>query len=310
VHRLFHACVEIGWRRFQRAQARAAWHPSLLLWPLLDRLVGRRFMQRLGGRLRVAVSGGAALPLGVARMFVGLGLPILQGYGLTETSPVVSVNRLEDNDPAGVGSPLPGIELRFGRDDELLVRGPGVMLGYWNNPEATAQVIDADGWLHTGDQARLDGAHLYITGRIKDILVLSNGEKVAPAAMESAITLDPLFEQAMIVGEGRPYITAIVVLSQDGWQDVARSRGWEPGERAHLRNDELHRWMVAYLARQLRELPAYAKVRRVILSLDPWTIDNGLLTPTLKIKRHTLLTRYAREIEDSYAHGPAASMVA
>jgi long-chain acyl-CoA synthetase len=149
------------------------------------------------------------LPFEVAHLLVGLGLPLIQGYGLTETSPVISVNPLENNYLDSVGVPLPGMEVRLGADSELQVKGPGVMLGYWNNPEATAAVLDANGWLRTGDQARIAGQHLYITGRIKDIMVLSNGEKVSPADLEMAIGLDPLFEQVMIVGEGQPFLAAL-----------------------------------------------------------------------------------------------------
>jgi long-chain acyl-CoA synthetase len=266
-------------------------------------------MARLGGRMRLAISGGAALPIEVARLFIGLGLPILQGYGLTETSPVVSANTPEDNDPRSVGRPLPGVELRFGEDQELLVRGPGLMMGYWNNPQATAQVINREGWLHTGDQARLERGRLYITGRIKDILVLSNGEKVAPADMESAIALDPLVEQAMVIGEGRPYVSAIVVLNREAWHELARSLALDPNKSESLQDNRVHKRLLARIGAQLRGFPAYAKVRRVIPTVEPWTIENGLVTPTLKVRRSLLLAKFAKEIEEVYAHGlaPAAA---
>jgi long-chain acyl-CoA synthetase len=257
--------------------------------------------------MRLAVSGGAALPLEVARLFTGLGLPILQGYGLTETSPVISANTAQDNDPRSIGRPLPGIELRFGENDELWVRGPGVMRGYWNNAEATAQAIDQDGWLHTGDQARIEAGRLYITGRVKDILILSNGEKVAPADMESLITLDPLFEQAMVIGEGRSYLTVIVVLNREAWQELAQSLEIDPNKPEHLQDDKVHKRLLARIGTQLRGLPAYAKVRRIIPTLEPWTIENGLITPTLKVKRKLLLSKFSKEIERVYAYGPAPS---
>ena len=143
----------------------------------------------MGGRLRLCISGGAALSPQIAHTFLGLGLPICQGYGLTEASPVVSVNLLEKNDPASIGLPLPGVEVAFGENQALLVRGPNVMMGYWRNPEATAQVLDAEGWLNTGDQAKMKDGFLYITGRIKEIIVLGNGEKVPPVDMEIAAHL-------------------------------------------------------------------------------------------------------------------------
>ena len=200
---LFTMAVHVGWRRFLYRQGEAGWTPGLWLWLVLRRLVADRITARLGGRLRVTVSGGAPLSPEIARVFIGLGVPIQQGYGLTETSSAISVNPQQGNRPASVGVPLQGALVRVGEDDELLAKGPGVMLGYWNDHAATAKVIDADGWLHTGDQARIDNHYIYIIGRIKDILVLSNGEKAPPADMELAISLDPLFEQAMVVGEGR-----------------------------------------------------------------------------------------------------------
>jgi long-chain acyl-CoA synthetase len=177
------------------------------------RAMAAKLLERFGGRLRLCISGGAALNPQIAHTFIGLGLPICQGYGLTEASPVLSVNLLEKNDPASIGVPLPGVEVAFGENSVLRVRGPMVMMGYWRNPEATAKVLDADGWLDTGDQARLKDGFLYITGRIKEIIVLGNGEKVPPVDMELAAQLDPLFEQVMIVGEGRPYLAALVVLN-------------------------------------------------------------------------------------------------
>jgi long-chain acyl-CoA synthetase len=296
--RLFELATATGWKRFERQQGRGGWSPLELLWPLFRRLVAAPVAERLGGRLRVAVSGGAALNTPVARLFIGLGLPVLQGYGLTETAPVVSVNQLEDNEPASVGRPLPGVEVAIGEDSELLVRGPGVMLGYWNNPEATAAMIDPEGWLHTGDQARLQDGRIYITGRIKDILVLSNGEKVPPGDMESAITLDPVFEQALVVGEGHPYLAALVVLNPDEWKTVAASIGVDPDQGLHEKR--AHQALLARVSAQLHGFPGYAKVRRIHATLEPWTVDHGLMTPTMKIKRARVLEHYADAIAHMY----------
>ncbi len=150
---LFSLAVRVGWRRFERAQGRAGWHPELLLWPLLNKLVAGNVTEKLGGRLKMAISGGAALSPDIARVFIGLGVPIYQGYGLTETSPVVCVNRPGSNVPSSIGQPMPGIEVKIGDNDELLTRSRCVMRGYWQNEEATRAMIDADGWLHTGDKA-------------------------------------------------------------------------------------------------------------------------------------------------------------
>ncbi len=301
VRSLFQAAVRIGWQHFQWRQGRAAWSPELLLNPLLRKLVGDKVTAKLGGRMRFAISGGAALPLPVARVFIGLGLPILQGYGLTETSPVISVTRDGNNDPASVGEPLRGIEVRIGDKDELLVKSPGVMLGYWNNHAATAEMIDPEGWLHSGDQARIENGCIYITGRIKDILVLSNGEKIPPGDMESAICLDPLFEQALVVGEGRPCLAALVVLSSDLWFGFAKEQGLDPFARESLEDSRLHKKVLARIQQQLHDFPGYARIRRVALTLDPWTVENGLLTPTLKVKRAKVLEQFREQVEALYA---------
>ncbi len=304
--RLFDLTVRIGWRRFLHQQRRGPWSPGALLWPLLNRLVAAKVVARLGGNLRAAISGGAPLNEAIARVFIGLGVPIVQGYGLTETAPIVSVNPLQDNVPASVGIPIRGVHIMIGANDELLVKGPGVMLGYWNNHAATAQMIDPDGWLHTGDQARIDASgHLYITGRIKDILVLSNGEKVPPGDMESAISLDPLFEQVMVVGEGRPYLTALIVLDGGHWPAFAQELGVDPLDPSSLRDARVAQAAGRRIRAALKDFPGYAKIRQLHLSLDPWTVEDGLVTPTLKVKRSKVLERYAHEVEAMYRGGPA-----
>ncbi len=303
---LFERAVSVGWARFLHRQGRKGWRPALLAWPLLRRLVASRITDKLGGRLRIAVSGGAPLSPDIARVFIGLGVPLLQGYGLTETSPVISVNPLDDNEPASVGVPLRGIEVRIGPDDELLVKSPGVMMGYWNNHAATRQMIDSDGWLHTGDQARIDKGHIYITGRIKDILVLSNGEKVPPGDMEMAIALDPLFAQVMVIGEGRPFLGALVVLDGDFWPGLAQECGVDPMNPDSLRDPRVLGISASRIKSALSDFPGYAKIRKLSLYLEPWTVDNGLLTPTLKVKRALVLERFRADVERMYAEGPAA----
>lgn len=297
---LFGLAVASGWRAFLREQGRGGWHPLLLLWPLLRRKVAAQMLAKLGGRLRVAVSGGAPLPGAVAHTFIGLGLPLLQGYGLTETSPVISFNPLKDNIPESVGVPLRGIELRIGAEDELLVKGENVMLGYWNNHAATARVLTQDGWLHTGDQARLEHGHIHITGRLKDILVLSNGEKVPPADMEMAIAMDPLFEQVVVLGEGHSYLTALLVLNADLWPALAQEHGLNPERPESLRDAQLNKLILKRIRSALHDFPGYAKIRRATLTLEPWSIDNGLLTPTMKVKRAMVISRYREEIEAMY----------
>jgi long-chain acyl-CoA synthetase len=227
----------------------------------------------------------------------------VQGYGLTEASPVVSVNRLEKNDPASIGAVLPGIEIGFGANGVLLVRGPNVMLGYWNNPEATAAVMSADGWLDTGDQARIEDGLLYITGRIKEIIVMANGEKVPPVDMELAIQLDPLLEQALVVGEGKPFLGALVAVNMEEWPRVAGPAGLGADPNGEGR-EKAEKLVLARIAKQVHAFPGYAQVRRVALLTDKWTVDNGLLTPTLKPKRAKILDRYRDRLAEIYrGHG-------
>jgi long-chain acyl-CoA synthetase len=297
---LFKMTTDIGWRRFQRQQKCASWHPKLLLWPLLRHLVAGKVTDKLGGRLRMAVSGGAALSLPVAKTFIGLGVPILQGYGLTETSPVISVNLPEDNDPDSVGVPLRGIEVRVGENDELLVKTPGMMQGYWNNHVATREVIDPEGWLHTGDQARIENGHIYITGRIKDILVMSNGEKIPPMDMELAISLLPAVDQALVVGEGESFLSAILVLNPEEWHKLAKRLDLDADSDDSLEKPELFSHLLKGIKGTLKDFPGYAKIRRVIVTREPWTVDNGLLTPTLKVKRSRVLELFREKIGALY----------
>ncbi len=297
---LFGAAVSVGWQRFQRLQKRGSWHLGELLWPLLHRLVARKILDKLGGRLRLSVCGGAPLAQSVARVFLALEVPIFQGYGLTEASPIISVNRLGDNVPDSIGVTLPGIETRIDERGELLTRSPCVMRGYWNNPAATAEVIDADGWLHTGDLARQEGQHLFITGRLKDIIVMANGEKVPPADMEMAIVMDPLFEQVVVIGEGRPYLTAIAVVNAEQWGRLAGELGVAPDDRATLSAPRVLDAALARISAAIHEFPGYARIKRITLTLEQWTVENGLATPTLKVKRQKVLERFTADVAAMY----------
>ncbi|MFQ5659145.1 MAG: AMP-dependent synthetase/ligase [Gammaproteobacteria bacterium] len=295
--RIFQLTVDIGWQRFEYLQGRAKWRPGLLLWPVLKKAVADKITQQLGGHLKVVISGGAALSPEVSRVFIAMGVPILQGYGLTEASPVVSVNRLDDNIPASIGTAFPGVEVRIGEDDELLVRGENVMLGFWNNPQATGSVIDAEGWLYTGDKARIEDGHIYITGRIKDIIVLANGEKVSPTDMEMAITADPLFDQVILIGEACPYLTVLAVLNETQWTKLD---GEKKQEAAAQQQIDMEQILLERVRRCLHDFPGYAQVHRITCIKEAWTVENGLLTPTLKVKRKQVQARYMDEIKQMY----------
>ena len=299
--KLFEFAVAVGWGRFQRQQGRGPWNPSFLLWPILNKLVASKVIARLGGRLRCATCGGAALSPEIAQLFIGLGLPVLQGYGLTETSPVVSANTIEDNIPASIGKPIPGVQVKIGEKDELLVKGPNVMLGYWNNEEATKAMFTPDGWLKTGDTARFDETgHLYITGRLKEIIVMSNGEKVPPVDMEAAIMRDTLFEQVMILGEGKPFLTVFVVLNKDQWQKAAQEHKLDPGSESAMRGPQAEKIVLERIKTQIKQFPGYAQVYRAAIMPQPWTIENGLLTPTMKLKRAKVVETHKKVFDTLY----------
>jgi long-chain acyl-CoA synthetase len=271
--KLFEKTVDIGWKRF-RKQAGLADH---LLWPLLDTLVAKKLRARLGGRIEYIFLGGAALAPHLMRVFTGVGLTFIHGYGLTETAPVLACNRLTDNDPLSVGHVVPGSEIRVADNGELLARGPIIMKGYWNNPAATSAAIDQDGWFHTGDVVEIREGRIYIRGRVKDILVLSNGEKVPSGDAEQAIMQDTVFEQVMVVGEGRPHLGLLCVSKLESEKELCA--------RANA---------------LLKDFPGYAKIRHLARVTDAWTVENGLITPTLKLKRNKIEERYAQEIEAMY----------
>ncbi|MEI6737046.1 MAG: long-chain fatty acid--CoA ligase [Pseudomonadota bacterium] len=295
---LFEFAVETGWTKFEYEHGRGHWRPQFLLWPLLEKLVAEKLLERLGGRLKFAISGGAALSPAVAKVFIGLGLPICQGYGLSEASPLLTVNLIEQNNPATIGLAVPGVELRVGEGGALFARGPNIMLGYWNNPDATRAVLSEDGWLNTGDQVKIDDhGFVTITGRLKEIIVLGNGEKIPPGDMEMAIQLDPLFEQVLICGEAKPYLSVIAVLNDDEWAKVAVEAGINltPGT-----DGKAEKFLIQRIAKRIMHFPGYAQVRKMTVAKEKWTIDNGLMTPTMKLKRNVIFQKYSGAIDDMY----------
>ena len=294
----------VGWRRYRQSmggQGRTITGVAAdALYPLFDHFVARDVRAVFGGRLRFAVSGGAALSQAISRCFLGFGVPVVQGYGMTETSPVVSCNTPEDNDPATVGRLLDGVEARIGQNRELLVRGPGVMRGYWKREPETAQAF-ADGWLRTGDQAAIEDGRLRILGRVKEIIVTSTGEKIAPADLEQAITADPLFDQAWVFGEGRPYLACVVVLGASSWAKFATGLGLDPAAPTSLSAPAALQEAIARIGALTHAFPRHGQPRKVILTLEPWTLENSLMTPTLKLKRLNLQARFGEAVDRLYA---------
>lgn len=306
VRYLFDWAVEVGWRRFCRENglpvesSSRAWLDPFVA-GFLDKKVGSQLRTVFGDRIHLYISGGAALSPAVARTFFALGVPIYQGYGMTETSPIISVNKVGHNHPNTVGPTLPNIEVRLGEGDELQVRGPTVMKGYWNREEATKAIFTEDGWLRTGDVCTIypDG-NIRITGRIKEIIVTSTGEKVPPADLESAITSDRLFSQCMVVGDDRPFIAAVAVVNPDEFKTVCGELGLDPTKPESLQDPAFRKAALKRIKTSTAGFPNYGVPRQVHCTLDAWTIDNGLLTPTLKMKRNLIRQRYTAEINALY----------
>lgn len=260
-----------------------------------DRLVYARVRHGLGGRLRYCVSGGAALPVALARFFSAAGITVLEGYGLTETSAPVSVNVPGELRLGTVGRPLPGVSVRVAGDGEILVRGGNVFSGYHDDPGATVAAL-ADGWLHTGDLGRIDDGFLTVTGRKKDLIVLSTGKKVAPGPIEERLRAAPLVADAMVVGDGRPFVVALIALDPEavevaGLRDASRVRA-EVGRAVESANRGLSR------SEAVRSF--------AILDRGP-TLEDGELTPTLKLRRAVVAEHFAGIIESLYDHGGAGA---
>ncbi len=299
---LFQLTLDNGWRHFEASQGRDLASPlrEQLLWPLLQRIVAAKILNRLGGRIRLAVSGGAPLQEDVSRFFLSLGLPLVQGYGLTEVAPVVSANTLEHNIPASVGPPLPDVQCRIGHHNELLVKSPGLMAGYWNLPDKSKEAFDSEGWLYTGDVVEIKNGDIHIRGRLKEIIVTSTGEKVPPMDLELTIGGDPLVDHVMVLGEGMPYLAALLVLHRSSWEELARECGVDPGDVSSLQAPAAKQAVIERLEGLLHEFPGNARIRAVALLLDDWSIANGQLTPTLKLKRGEIESRYAEIIKELY----------
>jgi long-chain acyl-CoA synthetase len=254
-----------------------------LLDGLCERLVRHKVRQRFGGKLRYFVSGGAALNPKISEFFQGLGVGILQGYGQTEASPVISVNRPGAERADTVGQQLPGVEVRLSDGGELLVRGDNVMTGYWDDPQSTSEAL-RDGWLHTGDLAEIDpDGHIRIVGRLKDLIVNSGGDNIAPAPIEQEMSLYPEIEQVVIVGDARPWLSAIICLSEE----------IELAQRYDVVHDVIKRYN--------QNKSPLLQVRKAVVMDEPCSIDNGLLTPTHKVKRKQVIAQYEAQIDALYS---------
>ena len=278
-----------------------------LQYRVADKLVFRKVKAAVGGRIRFFVSGGGPLAPALNRFFYSIGLTILEGYGLTETSPVTNVNTEDEFRIGTVGKPLPGTEVRIAEDGEILIRGPQVMKGYLDDPEATAEIIDEDGWIATGDIGEIDDdGFLSITDRKKDIIVTAGGKNIAPQPIENRLKTHRLVEQAVVVGDRRKYPSLLVVPDFAALEAWARQQGLQWQGREEL--VELPE-VVAHMEREtlgsLADMASYERPKKLALLSEELTVENGLLTPTMKVKRRELQERMDALIDKLYEHEPS-----
>ena len=291
-------------RRMALCRERGAGAPFILnlQYGIADRLVFAKIRQAVGGRLRYFVSGGAALAPEINRFFLGAGITILEGYGLSETSPVTNVNSFEHFRIGTVGRPVPGTEIRIADDGEILIRGPQVMMGYYGLEEMTREVIAEDGWFSTGDIGELSSdGYLKITDRKKDLIKTSGGKYVAPQAIENLLKKNPYVDQAVVVGDGRKFCAVLVVPAFERLQSWAAEEGLEAGDTGALLAQSRSRDLLKdEILGEMRDLARFEMPKKIGLLAEPFTVENGALTPTQKVKRSVVTEQYAGLIESFY----------
>jgi long-chain acyl-CoA synthetase len=306
--RIFHWALGVGRKVFQaRVEHRA---PGALLRArhgLADRLVFKTIRERTGGRLRLFISGGAPLAREIAEFFGAVGLLIFEGYGLTETSPVIAVNRPDRLKPGSVGPPLPNVEVKIAEDGEILTRGPHVMRGYYNKPEATAEVIDGERWFHTGDVGLLDAdGFLVITDRKKDIIVTSGGKNIAPQPIENQLKTNPLIAEIVMIGNKRNFPSALIVPNFDNLRKWAGAHGVSATSSEELVRDARVVALYDETVKGLtKDLAQFERIKKIALLPHEFTLEAGELTPTLKVKRRVVEQKY-KDVIDRLYEGAAA----
>jgi long-chain acyl-CoA synthetase len=294
--KMFEQAVAIGRKRLGSERTSLG---ERLVDPLLDRAVRSKVRERFGGRLKAMISGGAPLNPEIGRFFLALGVTLLQGYGQTEAGPVITCNLPARIRIDTVGPPLQGVGLRIAEDGEILVAGDNVMKGYWNDPEGTAQALE-DGWLHTGDVGEIDeDGYLRITDRKRDFIKNSGGEMISPARIEGYLTLEPEISQVMVFGDRSPYLVAVVV--PDPEFVAAYAKGEVPGDMSALAADPgFTKAIGAAVSRVNLTLMPSERVRRFVVAAEAFSVANGQMTPTLKIKRHVIRERYGAALDALY----------
>ena len=307
--KVFRWAMDVGRQHYRTLEAKKK--PGFILkrkYALADKLVFATIREKTGGNIRFFVSGGAALSRDVGEFFFGMGMKVIEGYGLTESSPVIAANRLELAKLGTVGLPLPNVEVKIAEDGEILARGESIMQGYHNDAVATAEAINPDGWLHTGDIGKFDeDGYLCITDRKKHLFISSGGKNIAPGPIEDQIGSSPLIGQLMLVGDDRPYITALIVPDFERLQQVLQEQGvpvpdirTAEGRKELVESDIVQGLVDGDIRGRQRELATYERVRRFELIPEEFTVENGMMTPTLKIKRKEVMKKYAELVSGMY----------
>jgi long-chain acyl-CoA synthetase len=302
--KVFYWAVDVG--RKYAASKRSGFIPPLLKiqHTLADRLVFQKMKERVGGRMRFFVSGGGPLPRELGEFFEAVGIVILEGYGLTEASPVLSVNRIDDYRFGSVGKPVPGVEIKIANDGEILAKGPNVMMGYYKNKKATDEVIDSDGWLHTGDIGVFD-AHgmLMITDRKKHLFVSSGGKKIAPQPIENLFLQSKYIDQFVLIGDKRMFLSALIVPDFDAIQEYADKNNIAySGIKDLAAHSDIYSLIEKDIQALQKNLANFERVRKFVLLEKQFSLEDGEITPTLKIKRNVVEQRYGHLIEEMYRH--------
>ncbi len=302
--RIFNWATKIGTQVSSEYLQRGKAPSGLLAWQygLAQKLVFSKITQLFGGEALLTISGGAPLSREIGQFFASAGLLIVEGFGLTEMSPVTNVNRPDHIKFGTVGPTLPDVEIRIAGDGEILFNGPNKMQGYFNNPEATAEVIDEEGWLHSGDIGEIDAdGHLVITDRKKNIIVTSGGKNVAPAPLESRVAGSPYIDQIMAIGDQRKYIAALIVPSQEALEYWAKSNGlYFENYQDLLQKEEVNTLLDQEIQKAQSDLPGFEQIKRFAVIETPFTQEGGELTPTLKIKRRVVEEKYQDLIDSLY----------
>ena len=302
--KIFHEAMKVGYAYANAVRRNDVSMALKMKRMVADALVFRKIRARTGGKMKFFVSGGAALPREFGEFFEAVGLRIVEGYGLTETSPVISVNLFGKFKWGSVGKVIPGVEVRIAADGEILSRGPNTMKGYWNSPESTKEVIDADGWFHTGDIGMMDSeGYLYITDRKKHLFVSSGGKNIAPQPIENLFLTSKYIEQFVLIGDRRMFLTALIVPDFDSLREYAKSNKLTFQNNAELtRLKEVHDLLDKEIAALQKDLANYERVRKFTILERPFTIEEGEITPSLKVRRKIVEEKYAPLIEKMY-HG-------